>query len=315
MYAPYLFFFLFVASGFGGGLLVLSRWMERREGPDTLPSDHGREAGLTPEGPHDAFGERDDITVHARWTSVRRGLGSSSRVVSIMRYRAMLDPPLRMGLELDRALRVRAIDDAHAAAVLGDPEVQLALLAGSERGDLHVSDTEVVITHDGWADSPDAVGEGIDTVHRIARALLDSRARALADWEVALDDAWGEIARAGAMEWQPERSRLVTRANDAWLSLEVVAERGELVTQLTLRFDAPLGLTIQRKDAEDHGADAIVRLAARMPELDVDDRGATARARELLSDPHAAADVMRAGRDLARALRGGGASGRIGAYR
>src|SRR5688500_6835664 len=91
----------------GGAALValvvlLVHGIQRGIGPSGPPSELGRAIGLVPQGTHDAVGERDGIRLHARWTTVSRGSGKSRRTVRVMRYTAIIDPPLRMGLAIGR---------------------------------------------------------------------------------------------------------------------------------------------------------------------------------------------------------------------
>jgi len=380
-----IFLFTIVVAVAGGAVLValvvlLVQAIQRGIGPSVPPSELGRAIGLVPQGTHDAVGERDGIRLHARWTTVSRGSGKSRRTVRVMRYTAIIDPPLRMGLAigregfleglfdslgvssdvvvgdaaLDAALRIRAIDGPHAAAVLADPGVRGALLAGAQYGTFGVTDDQVLCGHDRWARDASELAGSIERVHAIARSLRDARARTRASWELALDGSWGAIARTDAMQWSPERTRLATRAGDAWVILEIGVLEGRLITRLALRFDGPLGMglrvartgmgaqlgallgaqdvqcghrafddafTVKAKDAEaarsvlaEGGADAIVRIASVMPELEVTDAGADASIGTVLADARVAGSAMQAAIDLARALRGGGGAP-AGAYR
>lgn len=363
-----------------GGAVLLARALQRAGGSSPSPAELGRAIGLAPQGTHDAVGEREGIRLHAQWTTVRRGSGKRRRTVRVMRYAASIDPPLRMGLRvgregpldelfdsigmtgdvvvgdagLDAVLRIHAIEGAHAAAVLADPAVRAALLAGAQYGSFGVTDDSVACGHDRWAQTPSEVAGAIERVHAIARSLRDARARARAPWELALDGSWGAIARTEAMQWSPEHTRLAARAGDAWVLLQIAVRDGRLITHLALRFDAPLGMglritrtgmgaqlgallgaqdvqcghaafddafTVKAADAEtarhvlaEGGADAIVQLASVMPELEVSDAGADASIGTVLVDARAAGSAMQAAVDLARALRGGGGR-RAGAYR
>jgi hypothetical protein len=204
VFTPFLAVFLLVASGFAGGVLALSWLLRKGDPPVPAPSELGRAIGLTPEDTHEAHGERDGIEVHAKWTSVRRTVGQGRRVVQVMRYWAVIEPALDVGLEvgrsgvldgfvgtlgasedvasgddeLDATLRFGARDASQVQALLRDPDVKRALLEGARRGALGVVDGHVALGHDGWAGSPEALRASVDAVRDLARALGAAQARA-----------------------------------------------------------------------------------------------------------------------------------------
>jgi hypothetical protein len=227
--------------------------------------------GLTLDGAYEAYGTRNGIGLRVQWTYESRGSGKSQRSVSVTRYRAFHDPPLRMGLEiseqtpmfgklldlaglsndvrlhdpaLDDALRVRALEPQHAKALLAHPGVGPAILTACRCGHFELNDHEAVLQHDGWADDG-RLAECLDALHAVSRAISTARASVRASWEPALDQAWGGITRIEPLAYDAVRSRLSGRFEWCSIAVSIETVRGMLRTYAVAQLAAPLGIGLQ----------------------------------------------------------------------
>lgn len=269
---PFLCASLFGVLCFGGVVAAMIAWgrhatAQRERAFATLASQYG----LTVNGPRHLSGAFGGGFIDVVLTTESRGSGKSRRTVSVTRYRLRHPVPLRMGLkvhaqsqlfgdiaealglvsdirvgrtDLDDAMRIGALDPAHAAAVLTGDAVTHAILGARALPRFYVNDQEAFTQHDGWISDPAQFEGSARPLARVVEALADARARHRAPWEIDLDRSWGSLAQGEGLEYAAHRSAIAS--NRELGSLELVVEVDtQLTTVARIAVARPLGYGLE----------------------------------------------------------------------
>ncbi len=250
-----------VFGGIAGGAWL---WGKYRLTAWPYLSTAAQDIGLNAISPYEARGERGGISLGVIWRVEMRKAGGEK----LMGYWAALDPPLRMGLSIEReafldparrligvgadiaigdnafddAFAIRAIDADQVRSMIFDQRLSSAIWHANYLGRFWASDTHVVISRNGWDRNPEKVRDCVDAVYRVAQAFLAVRQNTPGAWEADVHAAWGAISRTEDLSYDPKSTRLVGTIGNAWVQLDVTATPDGMGTSASMRFSQPLGI-------------------------------------------------------------------------
>lgn len=148
---------------------------------------------------------------------------------------------------LDRALRIRGVDPGHVRALLTTPYVAEALRAGAQsRFRPHVRDNELRFESSGRVLDAPALSFALDQAVDLARRILAAHEEiGPSDTVQAIEAAMREVAARRGLAYDERRRHLAGRVEGMHVEVDAQVRGQHRWTQLTTRFDRPLGIRLR----------------------------------------------------------------------
>lgn len=149
--------------------------------------------------------------------------------------------------DLDPHYTIRGAEPPMVQRLLQVPYLAEALIA--LRGAVfkpQITDGTVVCERRGKSFSPSALGIALDSAVDVARRVVAAKAEiGPSSAEYAVDTTWRRVAENRGMILDLARTAMHGRLDGMHVEVDTRLERGQRVTEFTVRFDRPLGVGLQ----------------------------------------------------------------------